>query len=115
MAETRFELPDTHGLISGVVFRPEERPLAVGWPEILQLREVADGGIAWLHFNLTDIRACDWISHSGSLPEEAAQSLLASDTRIRLDRVGQGITGVLGDLHHDFDLDPEGLGLVRFY
>ena len=28
---------------------------------------------------------------------------------------GQGTIAVLGDLHHDFDLDPEGFGLVRFF
>jgi len=115
MTLTRIELPDTRGLITGFVFRPEASPVPVGWAEISALPESCQGGVVWLHFNLTDARARDWISHGGMLSDEAAEFLLSAETRIRLDRLGDGIAGVLADLHHDFDLDPESVGVIRFY
>jgi zinc transporter len=114
MVATRVELPDDRGLITGFVFCLDEPPVRLGWPELRRLAEVDQGKLIWLHFNLTDVRAREWIAKSGFLPEKAAAFLLATDGRIRLDRLDQGIIGVLGDLHHDFDLDPESLGLIRF-
>lgn len=115
MVATRVELPDDRGLITGFAFCLDEPPVKLGWPEVLRLPEAAHGKLVWLHFNLMDVRAREWIAKSGFLPERAAGFLLGTDGRIRLDRLEDGIVGVLGDLHHDFDLDPESLGLIRFY
>lgn len=115
MVATRVELPDDHGLITGFALCRDEPPARLGWPELSHLAEATKGKLVWLHFNLMDIRAREWIGKSGVLPEAAAEFLLAGDSRIRLDRLGGAIIGVLGDLHHDFDLDPESLGLIRFY
>src|SRR5262249_896559 len=114
MVATRIELPDDHGLIAGFVFAPQEPPQRLGWPEVRVLPKVAHGNLVWLHFKLTDVRACEWISQGGVLPAAAAEFLLQVDSRIRLDRLGGGIAGVLRDLHHDFDQDPESLGVIRF-
>jgi zinc transporter len=114
MVQTRIEL-DTRGLISAFLFRPGEPGAHIGWPEIARLPAAAEGGLAWLHFNLTDVRACEWIARAGQIPAEASEILLATDSRIRLERIGEGIAGVLADLHHEFDSEPEDLGLVRFY
>lgn len=115
MVATRVELPDDRGLITGFALCRDEPPAKLGWPELSHLAEAAKGKLVWLHFNLMDIRAREWIGKSGVLPEGAAEFLLAGDSRIRLDRLDDAIIGVLGDLHHDFDLDPESLGLIRFY
>ncbi len=116
MIPPRFEFADMKGLIGGFAFRPPQAPRAIGWSEIANLPALREtGGFVWLHFNLTDVRACEWIAHGGVLPAEAAQFLLASDSRIRLDPLGDDLVGVLGDLHFDFDLDPEDLGMIRFY
>jgi zinc transporter len=115
MVATRVELPDDRGLITGFVLCLDEPPVKLGWPELLRVAEIAQGKLIWLHFNLTDVRAREWITKSGFLPEKAAAFLLSTDSRIRLDRLDEGIVGVLGDLHHDFDLDPESLGLIRLF
>jgi zinc transporter len=115
MTLTRIELPDDRGLIAGFVFGQAQPPVSIGWQDFPRLEEAARSGFVWLHFTLTDVRAREWIAHSPILPPEAAEFLLAADPRIRLDRFGAGIFGVLADLHHDFDLDPESLGVVRFY
>lgn len=77
----------------------------------------ADYGVEphWLHFNLSDSRAREWLKSRSKLPEEARDLLLNADPRIRLDVLPGGITAVLGDLFHDFDDDPERLGTMRLY
>jgi zinc transporter len=115
MIPSRFEFADTRGLIGGYAFLPPNPPQPIGWTEIGELAPQEGEGFLWLHFNLTDVRACEWIARNGVVPAEAAHFLLGSDSRIRLDPLGDAIVGVLGDLHYDFDLDPEALGLVRFY
>jgi len=77
----------------------------------------ADNGAEphWLHFNLSDSRAREWLKGRNQLPEEARDLLLNGDARIRLDVLPGGITAVLGDLFHDFDDDPERLGTMRLY
>src|SRR4051794_15480055 len=115
MVATRIELPDDRGLIAGFIFRPGEPAVRIGWPEMAQMAERRPrDGLVWLHFNLTDVRACDWLNHGGVLSEAAAGFLLRADSRIRLERLGSGIVGALADLHHDFDLDPESVGVIRF-
>jgi len=114
MVLNRLELPDTRGLISGFLFRAGAQE-HIGWPEIARIPEILQGGFAWLHFNLTDVRARDWLARCGLLPPDATEILLAADSRIRLERVADGLAGVLGDLHHDFDADPESIGLIRLY
>lgn len=80
-----------------------------------QTRTQAADAPRWLHFNLADTRACHWIEANGALPEDARELLLDSDTHIRCEIFEQGIALVLGDLHHDFNGDPEGLGVLRVY
>ena len=104
MVATRIELPDDRVLIAGFVFHSGQPAKRIGWPEMAHLAEGSRAGLVWLHFNLTDVRACEWLSKGGVLPDAAAHFLLATDRRIRLDRLGPGIAGVLADLHHDFDL-----------
>lgn len=70
---------------------------------------------SWLHFNLSDTRAREWLRAHGDLPEEARELLLGSDQRIHLELLERGIAAVLGDLYHDFDDDPERLGTLRLY
>jgi len=69
----------------------------------------------WLHFNLADNRARRWIAECVRLPPAAREVLLDEDARIHLRPAGRGLAGVLGDLHHAFDREPEGLGVFRLY
>jgi zinc transporter len=99
---------DGDGLICG--FRLQS---PIGLTETLP--EGPSEGPLWLHLNLTDSRARSWLMHRSDLPEEAREVLLGQDVRIHLTVVDGGIAAVLGDLYHDFDLDPERLGVMRVY
>jgi zinc transporter len=41
--------------------------------------------------------------------------LLDTDSHIRLERLQNGFAGVLGDLHFEFDGDPDRLGVIHLY
>ena len=114
-SRTRIELPDTRGLICAFGLVPGEAPRQLGWPEVAGVIEGSAQGLTWLHFNLTDVRAGDWIKACGRIPQPAREMLLSADSHVRLERIGDALVGVLDDLHHDFDSDPEAVGLVRLY
>src|SRR5262245_52814561 len=67
----------------------------------------------WLHFNLSDRRACRWLETKTALPDDARELLLDDDSHIRSLHFRDGFGIVLGDLHHDFTGDPEGFGVIR--
>jgi zinc transporter len=75
----------------------------------------ADGEPLWVHVNLADSRARAWLAQRHELPEEAQDLLLGTDARIHVQLLPAGVLAVLGDLYHDFDLDPERLGTLRLY
>ena len=69
----------------------------------------------WLHFSLADVRAKKWISSYERIPARAREILLDSDLHIRLEHVERGFAGILGDLHFDFDGDPDRLGEIHLF
>lgn len=70
----------------------------------------------WIHLNLTDSRARVWLTQQQAvLPEEARDVLLGSDARVHVQVLPAAIVAVLGDLYHDFALDPERLGSLRLH
>lgn len=97
------------GLICGFSLAGPQ-PTADELPELLPAHEPL-----WLHLNLTDSRARDWLARRADVPEEARDLLLGSDARVQVALLPGGVVAVLGDLYHDFDHDPERLGLLRLY
>lgn len=91
------------GLIRGVDHR--RMATALGAPE----------GTVWLHFNLADNRARQFLAACAWLPDDAREVLLGDGDHVQLERCGDGVTGILGDLHHDFGNDPRAIGVLRLY
>lgn len=97
------------GLICG--FRLSgPQPIADELPD-----DLTDEEPLWLHLNLADSRARAWLTQRQDLPEEARDLLLGADARVHVELLPGGVLAVLGDLYHDFDLDPERLGTLRLY
>lgn len=69
----------------------------------------------WLHFSLLDNRARAFLESRAPIPEEARATLVEPGARVHLQILQEGIAIVLGDLHHDFDADPDGFGVLRVY
>jgi zinc transporter len=79
------------------------------------LSEANPEGPRWLHLNLVDARIRRWIDARRDIPEQARALLLDPESRVRSECGEQGFAIALGDLHHDFEDDPEGFGMLRLY
>ena len=104
------ELRDNRGLICGFQLRPENCPLPIEIDHVDPLN--APPYPIWLHFNLNDSRARDWIEHCGWLSAECRELLLTNDPDIHLELMGDGTGGVLGDTFAD---DPDEFGVLHVY
>ncbi|HYQ02614.1 MAG TPA: CorA family divalent cation transporter [Polyangiaceae bacterium] len=69
----------------------------------------------WFHFNVLDNRARRYLEKIPDLEEEGRDLLLGSEARIQARMLDDGFAVNLGDLHHDFTLDPEAFGTIRVY
>lgn len=107
------ETPDAGGLICGFVLQPEGSAVPLSWDTKFD-SDTASGPI-WLHFNLADTRTAKWIAACEAIPDDARDLLLDHDALARYEIAGNGLALVIGDLHHDFNGDPEGFGTLRLY
>jgi zinc transporter len=104
---------DNQGLICGFILNEQAPVEHLLWDAASQAFN--SKATMWLHFNLVDSRARNWIAKCDRIPEYAREMLLANVSRISLEKVENGIVGVLGDLHYEFSEDPDELGLLQVY
>jgi zinc transporter len=94
------------------------RTLSDGSSESLVIDQpiaLAQGGLLWLHFNLADTRALQWLA-SGALeiPVPARMLLLSNDTYQQLHTSSDVLYGVISDLKRDIGDATEETGYLRF-
>lgn len=75
----------------------------------------AEDTLVWLHFDQSDPAARAWIEGCPRLPDSAKDILLGSDAHMRLETAGEGLVGVVGDLHHEFAERSDHLDVLRLY
>ena len=86
------------------------RPLPIDAPI-----DLVHGGLLWLHFNLTDARALQWLAQVElHAPEQARGLLLSKDTYQQLHTAEDSVYGVISDLLRDIDEVTEETGYLRF-
>lgn len=85
---------DSHGLICAFGLAPLEALERDALDEIDPHRPL------WLHFNLADGRARDWLSDHGNLPAAAREALLEDNSHVHVQFMAQGFVAVLRDLDH---------------
>jgi zinc transporter len=88
-------IADSHGLICAFQLAPL-LPL-----DLAALDAVAPGMPVWLHFNLADGRARDWLSERDDLPEAVREALLEDDGHVHAQILSSGFVAVLRDLDHE--------------
>lgn len=98
------------GLVLAVRFHPD------GSSEELNVEKPvsAEGGWLWLHFNLADTRACQFMSTLPDLPEPARALLVSGDEHQQLHGTGTSLYGVLADLVCGLDGATEEIGFLHF-
>ncbi|MFZ1415583.1 MAG: CorA family divalent cation transporter [Defluviicoccus sp.] len=104
------ELHDNRGLICGFRLQLEGASVAIDIGSISPL-EPPDRSV-WLHFNLNDGRARNWIGSCAWLPDDARERLLSSDRNAHLEASDNAIAGVFTDVFSD---DPERFGFLSVY
>jgi zinc transporter len=100
---------DNHGLICGFALEPIT-PL-----EHDALNDLEPERRLWLHFNLADGRARDWLNEQARLPPAAREALLEDDAHVHVQTLPQGFVAVLRDLDHDMNGGEGGFGTFAAY
>jgi zinc transporter len=108
-------ISDDRGLICGFLLSPHGGMERLEWEEAIAALNQTDGSPVWVHFNLNDSRARNWIETCDRLPPSAQSLFLASEPRIQTESTSNGFMAVLGDLHYEFDTDSDELGVLRLY
>jgi len=106
---------DDRGLICGFLLSSQGGMKSLEWEAAVSALNQPDGSPVWLHFSLNDSRARHWIETCDRLPPSARALFLESEPRIQIESAGNGFMGVLGDLHYEFNADPDELGVLRLY
>ncbi len=110
MQEPRTPLvADSHGLICAFELGPLA-PLDIG-----ALEDPGAHPSLWLHFNLADRRAEEWVRNQAWLPEPAREMLLEAEPHAHLQILAEGFVVVLRDLNHGFDGDEAGFATLVAY
>jgi zinc transporter len=102
-------IADSHGLICGFHLAPLARL------EHDSLPGLDPSSSFWLHFNLTDGRARDWLREQAQLPRAAAEALLDEEPHVHVQTLPEGFVAVLRDLHHEHEGDEAGFGTFVVY
>src|SRR5437763_14205081 len=89
-----------------------------GAPETLAVDQPipsSHDGLLWLHFNLADARALQWLTPANlGVPAQARALLLSKDTYQQLHTVDDCVYGVISDLLRDVGDATEDTGYLRF-
>jgi zinc transporter len=74
----------------------------------------AEGGWLWLHFNLADTRACQFLTNTSDLPEAARALLVSGDEHQQLHGTETSLYGILADLVCGLNGATEEIGFLHF-
>lgn len=74
----------------------------------------ATSGWVWLHFNLADVRAREWIDAHAPVPESARELLLDADDHLCLVAGDDALVGVFADFRRDFDQETRDITRLKF-
>lgn len=108
------DMPEPCGLICGYRVDGDGTMEEIAWDQMDAALDHEDS-VVWLHFNQADARAKIWIEACPRIPLTAKALLLGSDAHMRIEAAGNGLAGVVGDLHHEFAEKPEQLDVLRIY
>jgi zinc transporter len=100
---------DHHGLICAFGLAPLVRL------ELDALNEIEPDRPVWLHFNLADRRARDWLSEQSQLPEPALEALLEEGSHVHVQILPRGFVATLRDLDHDVNGGEVRFGTFTVY
>lgn len=100
------------GLVFAHAFDAEGHGRALTAETIGPALQTGEGWV-WLHFNLADARAREWIGRA-NLPETAIDLLLDPDDHLRLGAEDDALFGVFADFRREFARDTRDIAHMKF-
>jgi len=85
------------------------------WLELDALGEIEPDKPVWLHFNLADRRARDWLGEQSQLPEVALEALLEEQSHVHVQILPHGFVATLRDLDHEVNGSEVRFGTFTVY
>ncbi|MEJ0013231.1 MAG: CorA family divalent cation transporter [Bauldia sp.] len=101
------------GLVMALRFHADGRSVELPADQPVDLA-TDNGDWLWLHFNLADKRACQWIANSASVPAVARALLVALHDHQQLYTTGDCVYGVFSDLVRALDRSLDETGYLNF-
>ena len=101
------------GLVCAYAFREGEAPKALEPAEVSEALAARQGWV-WLHLNLTDRLARNWLAELTLLSEEARALFAATDEPLGLAGEDGTVHGVIADFQSELDEKTDTIGRLRF-
>lgn len=101
------------GLVFGYGFDSEGRGETLTAASVAAAMASRSGWV-WLHFNLADKRARDWIEGHMALPDAAKELLLEPDDHLRLSAEDDALIGVFADFRRELTRGTQDIAHLKF-
>lgn len=101
------------GLVWAYGFDDEGHGRPLDGEHITAALEASEGWV-WLHFNLADSRAREWIDTRAPLPDPARELLLDGDDHLCLTAEDDALLGVFADFRRELDHDTQDIARLKF-
>ena len=102
-----------NGLVCAYAVDPSGSANAITLEQVPQFDSYT--GYVWLHFDIRDAGAKEWIKNVSGLPEMAIQTLLSEETRPHVWREGEALLMALRGVNLNPNAAPEDMVAVRVY
>ena len=97
---------DKNGLICGFRFTPDAPGEPIGLDAAVPWLAGAEPGFVWLHFNLADATAEDWIRQHLAVVPEFFEALHEGSRSTRIEDTSDTLIAVVNDVAFEFAFDP---------
>ncbi|WP_053980755.1 zinc transporter ZntB [Marinagarivorans algicola] len=101
-----------YGLVCGYIFK-EGQAKAITLEDYARWQ--AGDGLIWLHFDIRNARARQWLSEHSGLSETAVHTLLSEETRPHVWREDDSLIMALRSINFHPNAEPEDMVAVRAY
>ncbi len=106
-------MDSSNGLVAAYALDGDGGGTRLNWEEIRSWNE-ADGFL-WVHLDLTDVQAQQWVSEESGVDDVIAEALLADETRPRCSVMKNGLLVMLRGVNMNPGADPEDMVALRVW
>lgn len=101
------------GLVAAYTLNGAGGGKSLSWEEVQAWND--ESGFLWIHLDITNPVAQDWIKTEGNLDELVAEALLADETRPRSSIMTNGLLVMLRGVNMNPGSDPEDMVAIRIW